>query len=321
VRVSEHEITAGVDVGASAVKVAIVDATASPPRVLARAAQRIRRRIVSDVVDTTFAEALAACGLEREALVYVASTGDGEAVGFRTGHFYTMTSHARGALFLVPGARAALDVGALHARAIKMDERGKVLGHRMTSQCASGSGQFVENIARYLGVPLEDVGDFSTRADAPEKVSSICAVLAETDVINMVARGITTPNILKGIHLSIAGRIARLVRAVGAEGTVALTGGLTMDSGMVAALVECLDEPTRGGRPHATLELVAHPDGMYAGAIGAGLLARIRLDQLEGRGDLSLERELLAAPVPVETEACGHGCGSKALQTLPGAAP
>ena len=80
---------------------------------------------------------------------------------FATGHFYGMTTHARGALFLFPEARAALDMGALHARAIRMDERGKVLGHRMTSQCASGSGQFLENIARYLGVPLEDVGPLS----------------------------------------------------------------------------------------------------------------------------------------------------------------
>ena len=70
-----------------------------------------------------------------------------------------MTTHARGALFLDPTARAALDIGGLHARGLKMNEDGRVLSHRMTSQCASGSGQFLENIARYLGVPLDDVGE------------------------------------------------------------------------------------------------------------------------------------------------------------------
>jgi len=70
---------------------------------------------------------------------------------FRTGHFYGMTTHSRGGLFLEPQARAIIDMGALHTRAVAMDERGKVLGYRMTSQCASGSGQFLENIARYLG--------------------------------------------------------------------------------------------------------------------------------------------------------------------------
>ncbi len=76
-----------------------------------------------------------------------------------------MTTHARGGLFLEPDARAIIDMGALHTRAVAMDERGKVLGYRMTSQCASGSGQFLENIARYLGVSLEEVGTLSLQAD------------------------------------------------------------------------------------------------------------------------------------------------------------
>lgn len=277
---SSGMLTAGVDVGAGAIKVAIVRHGGSGPEVLAKASQRIRRRIVVDVVQTTFDEACAAAKVARSDLEYIASTGDGDAVAFRTGHFYTMTTHARGALHLVPHARSVLDVGALHARAIKIDERGKVLGHRMTSQCASGSGQFIENIARYLGVPLEDVGRISLAADDPEKVSSICAVLAETDVINMVARGISRENILKGIHLSLAGRLARLVRAIGAEGTMAVTGGLSLDDGLVGALIECLDVPSKGKNPSHPLDVVAHPDAMYAGALGSALLAAHRSEQL-----------------------------------------
>ena len=137
---------------------------------------------------------------------YVATTGEGEEIPFATGHFYGMTTHARGALFLEPRARAVLDVGALHARAMRMDERGKVLDYRMTSQCASGTGQFLENIARYLGDPIEEVGALSLQADDPSGCAAICAVLAETDVINMVSRGISTANILRGIHESMAGR-------------------------------------------------------------------------------------------------------------------
>src|SRR6185369_12860429 len=117
------------------------------------------------------------------------------------------------ALFLSPGARAVFDIGALHARAVAMDERGKVLNYKMTSPCASGSGQFLENIARYLGVSQEELGRLSLQGTAPETVSSICAVLAETDVINMVSRGISTPDILRGIHNSMADRYARLLHA------------------------------------------------------------------------------------------------------------
>jgi len=91
-----------------------------------------------------------------------------------------------------------VDMGALFVRAIKINEKGKVLDYKMTGQCASGSGQFIENISRYLGLSIEEVGDISLQAETPETPSGICAVLAETDVINMVSRGITTPNIIKG---------------------------------------------------------------------------------------------------------------------------
>ncbi len=109
----------------------------------------------------------------------------------------------------------------------------------MTSQCASGSGQFLENIARYLGVASRRSARCRSRSQNPEKCSSICAVLAETDVINMVSRGISPPNILKGIHLSMASRIVKLLKVTGIkEGTALMTGGLALDTGLLAAIRE-----------------------------------------------------------------------------------
>ncbi len=181
-----------------------------------------------------------------------------------------------------------LDLGALHARAIRMDERGKVLGHRMTSQCASGTGQFLENIARYLGVPLEDVGKISLESKQLEEVSSVCAVLAETDVINMVARGLATGDVLRGIHLSIAGRLLRLLRSAGAEGVVAVTGGLGQDVGLVASLRELLEkESTKSKKPLPRLEVRMHPQAMLAGALGAAMLGAYRYDQLQRKNQSS----------------------------------
>ena len=284
---TEHiHTTAGIDPGASSVKIAVVRSRAGEDaEVLATSVQRIRRRDVRDVVATAFTDALATAGLAREELDYVASTGDADAVECGTGHFYSMTTHARGALFLAPDARAALDVGALHARAIAFDGRGKVGKVRMTSQCASGSGQFVENITRYLGVPLDDVGQLSLASEEPEKCSGVCAVLAETDVINMVSRGVSTPDILKGIHLSIASKLARLVRAIGAEGEVLVTGGMAHDAGFLAAIREVAAEKQRGGQPE--IELGTHPESILAGALGAALLGAYRHRQLEQMGRLS----------------------------------
>jgi benzoyl-CoA reductase subunit D len=270
---------AGIDVGSSAVKIVVMeDAGEAGARVLAKGTERIRRRDPQAVTADLFRQCTAEAHVRADELVYTATTGEGESVPFRTGHFYGMTTHARGGLFLDPEARAVLDIGALHTRGVLLDERAKVLSYRMTSQCASGSGQFLENISRYLGITLDEIGPLSLQADNPEACSSICAVLAETDVINMVSRGITTSNIIKGIHQSMAGRYLRLLTSAGARGVTLITGGLASDVGLVAALREAADGQKQ------ELEVRAHPDSVYAGALGAALWGAFRARKLAARG-------------------------------------
>jgi benzoyl-CoA reductase subunit D len=257
--------TAGIDAGNSSVKVALLEFSGdvSKPRLVDTELSKLRKRDPKAVIDGAWERVLTRNKLAPDQIAYVATTGDGELVEFRRGHFYSMTSHARGALFIDPSARAVVDVGALHAKALIMDERSKVLGYRMTSQCASGSGQFIENISRYLGITIEDVGKLSLEADEPTAVSGICAVLAETDVINMVSRGIATRNILKGIHVSMAKRLVNLLRLVKAQGRILVTGGLGLDVGLVAAIKENMT----GGN----VEVVNHELSPMAGAIGCGI--------------------------------------------------
>jgi len=261
-------VTVGIDVGSGAVKTVLFNGE----EWLAKRVERIRRRDPMDLARQSFDEVLQEKGMSEKDVAYVATTGEGENVKFATGHFYSMTTHARGGVFLNAEARAVLDIGALNGRAIFIDERGKVLSYKMTSQCASGSGQFLENIARYLGVAVEEIGSLSRTSKDPEKVSSICAVLAETDVINMVSRGIATQDILKGIHLSMASRLVKLLKVTGVKsGTVLLTGGLALDEGLLAALQEELVNEKIAG-----LVAVSHPDSIYAGAIGAALWSAFR---------------------------------------------
>lgn len=273
--------TVGVDAGTSAIKVCVVESDGGRDgRVLATSCERIRRRDPRLVVQHAYDEALRMAGLRLvpQQIAYVASTGDGELVEERTGHFFGMTTHARGASFLCPGASGALDVGALHARAIRMDASSRVLGYRMTSQCASGTGQFVENVARYLGTTLSEVGPTSLTSTTPAKVSGICAVLAETDVINMVSRGIPVPDILRGIHVSMADRLVKLLRSAKVEGTVVVTGGLAEDVGLLAELEQQLD--TQGD---LRVRIVANGLSLYAGAIGAALWGAARHARLRAR--------------------------------------
>jgi benzoyl-CoA reductase subunit D len=264
--------TAGIDVGSSAVKTVVMafNGDATGETLLAVDLAKIRKRDPKEVIRASYERALASAGRAERDIAYVATTGEGEMVDFRRGHFYSMTSHARGTRFLNPAARGFVDLGALHQKAVVIDERSKVLLNRMTSQCAAGSGQFLENISRYLGVGLEDVGRLSLSADKPELVSGICAVLAETDVINMVSRGISPANILKGIHLSMAKRLVGLLRIIKASGTVFATGGLAADTGLVGAMRELL------AAEKGKLQLETHEHSVYAGAIGTAIWGAFR---------------------------------------------
>ncbi len=275
--------TVGIDIGTGSVKTVLFDVTEEGPNWLSKRLERVRKRDPFTLAERSLDEMLEETKLKRDDIAYLASTGEAETLPLATGHFYSMTTHARGGVFLDPEARSVLDVGALHGRAIQIDERGKVLGYRMTSQCASGSGQFLENIARYLGVTQEEIGPLSKQADDPEKVSGICAVLAETDVINMVSRSISTPNILKGIHLSMANRLVKLLRATKiADTEVLMTGGLALDSGLLAAVQETVVEQELDAR------VKSHPDSIYAGAIGAALWGAFRHEKLARLGQLAM---------------------------------
>jgi len=273
--------TIGLDIGSGAVKSVLFRSHDDGRQEwLAKRCERIRSRDPMTLAQQGYEGVLADAGMTRDDIDYIATTGEGENVKFATGHFYSMTTHARGGVFLDPTARAVVDIGALNGRAISIDERGKVLSYKMTSQCASGSGQFLENIARYLGVAVEEIGPLSQSSKDPEKVSSICAVLAETDVINMVSRGIATADILKGIHMSMASRIVKLLKITGVKsGTALLTGGLALDTGLLAAIQEDMIAEK------VTVTARSHPDSIYAGAIGAALWGAFRhskLAELEG---------------------------------------
>lgn len=271
----------GIDVGSGVVKTALFRVENGKSDWLARWDARIRQRDPYKLVDESVEFVLGEAGLKRSDIDYIATTGEGESIKNATGHFYSMTTHARGALHLNSEARSVLDIGALNGRAISIDEHSKVLNYRMTSQCASGSGQFLENIARYLGISQDEIGELSQRSTNPEQVSSICAVLAETDVINMVSRSIPPSDILRGIHESMADRLIKLLKSIDVkQGVVMMTGGLALDTGLVKAIQDGMEKQGMGTKV-ATSE-----DSLYAGAIGAALWGAFRFDKIKAAGGL-----------------------------------
>jgi len=271
--------TMGIDVGGSYVKGVIMtyNNETGDHEIVDKQTEKIRKRDPKDVVIDTVDMLLERNNLNYDNdIAYLASTGEGEMVEKKTGHFYSMTSHSRGGKFFVPGAKTVVDMGGLYVRAIKIDERGKVMDYKMTGQCASGSGQFIENISRYLGLAIEEVGPMSLEADDPEVPSGICAVLAETDVINLVSKGLSTANIVKGINLSIAGRVVKLLGSLKAESPIALVGGMGMNTGMLQAVEELSKEKKK-----TDLVFASSPDAIYSGAVGAALWGGFRYYKLK----------------------------------------
>lgn len=272
------QLTAGVDVGTSTVKVMLLGWRDGQPTIIGQHRERIHRRDPAHVAKIAYDLVLELQKVKAADVAYTASTGEGDELSFRDGHFYGMTTHARGATFMTPEARAAVDIGALHARVMVTDAQSRVLRSKMTSQCAAGTGQFLENIARYLGIRSDEVGPLSLEAQRAETCSGICAVLSETDVINMVSRGVPKGEILRGVHDSIAGRLVRLLRSADAVGTVALTGGLAADVGLKGAMERALVADK--GVP---VKLEVHANAAFAGALGAALWGHHRHQKLKQR--------------------------------------
>jgi len=272
----------GIDVGSGVIKTTLFQVEGEKNEWVARWDARIRQRDSYKLVEESIESVLEQAGLKRGEINYIATTGEGENIKNTTGHFYTMTTHARGALYLNPEARAVLDIGALNGRAISIDDKSKVLNYRMTSQCASGSGQFLENISRYLGIAQDEIGGLSVQSTNPEKVSSICAVLAETDVINMVSRSIPPSDILRGIHESMADRLIKLLKSIDVKsGVVMMTGGLALDIGLVKAIKDGMKAQNMA----TTVE--SSPDSLFAGSIGAALWGAFRYEKLKRSGVLA----------------------------------
>ena len=159
-----------------------------------------------------------------------------------------------------------LDIGSQCTRAITLTENGKVRGFKTNDKCAAGSGSFIVRAAKYLQLELGEVGEIALRAENPQPISSICAVLAESEIINHVSAGVSVEDILSGIYDSLAERASMLLKRAGMGQDLVLIGGVARQRGMVRSLENRMKVP------------VSVPaDCEYVCALGAALLGLKRL--------------------------------------------
>jgi len=251
-------ITAGVDCGAKTVKVVIL-----------KDGKIVGKNLFLAGIDTAgaaekaYEEALIAAGLKRGDVDKVWATGVGEKEArFKNAIITEVSADARGGVFLFPSARTVIDVGAEEGRAIRVEDRGKVVDFAINEKCAAGTGAFIEAMARALEVSIEDMGPLSLKSTRAISMNAQCAVFAESEIVTLIHSKIPKPDIARAIHDAIADRIASMVRRVGIEKDVVLIGGMAKNIGFI-------DSFNRG----LGLQIKIPDEPEFVGALGAALLA------------------------------------------------
>jgi predicted CoA-substrate-specific enzyme activase len=182
--------------------------------------------------------ALQEAGLGENELPAVATGVGAKLVPFLPRQKSLTTCLARGSARLMPSARMVIDMGAESTTVIKVNERGRLADWVNHDKCASGTGLFLQQMAKLMGIPLAEMARLSFEAHSPADITSTCAVFAESEVISHVHRDPPTPkeDIVAGIYLSVVSRVMSLCKRIGIAKDVAVTGGVALNGGLVAIL-------------------------------------------------------------------------------------
>ncbi len=265
-------ITAGLDVGSTYTKVMILG---DDREVVARAMAPTGFKL-TEIARTVYDRALAGAGISEGEVDYVIATGAGRhQVDFKDIHVTDLTASARGASHLFPGTRTILDVGGQTMKASRVDRAARVESFRLNDKCAAGTGAFLEKTARYMGYSIEEISNLMTTSKEPVPISGVCAVFAESEVINHLSMGTPPADIMQGAIESLTGRSVQLMKRVRAEPEYTLVGGILRFETMANAVSELLGAE------------VNVPDGdmvQFVSALGCAILARIRLEKLAAEG-------------------------------------
>lgn len=255
---------AGIDIGSTAIKVALIDAegrikgvhvTDSGSLFHKNAKEALRLLLEKNGVDRTAVKYLIATGYGRK-LFKEADDSISEITANAIGAHETGKAYG--------GVRTIINIGGQDSKAIQIDDTGNVTNFVMNDKCAAGTGRFLDVAARNMDIDLEELGDYHFNGTgAPLSINSTCTVFAESEIIGLLANGHGKEEIVAGIHYSIAKRTVRLAKRVGIEDRVYFDGGPALNKGLVAAIQDELQR-----------ELVVPEYPQTTTAYGAAVLAR-----------------------------------------------
>ncbi len=258
----------GVDVGSTYTKAVIL----SPEKELVGKAMTPTGFKLDKASEKVFDIILKNSGLAKDEIGYAISTGYGRhMVPYRDITVTDLTATARGSNFFFPKTRTVLDIGGQTMKASRLDEKVKVKSFRLNDKCAAGTGAFLEKTARYMGYETEEIGPLVQTSKDDVPISGVCAVFAESEVINQLSLGSAPADIMHGAMSSLVKRAIQLLKRVKMESQITLTGGIMRFKTMVDVLTENVDE------------IINVPEGdmvQFTTALGAATLALQRLEKV-----------------------------------------
>jgi predicted CoA-substrate-specific enzyme activase len=260
--------TAGIDIGSTYTKVVIVHEDGT---IAGRGMEPTGFKLVQ-AAERALAQALAAAGLTREGLAYVVTTGFGRhQAGIGDAAVTDLTAAARGASHFFPNTRTILDVGGQTMKASRLGADSKVQSFRLNDKCAAGTGAFLEKTARYMGYGTAEIGPLVATSKAPVSISGVCAVFAESEVINQLSEGAAPADIMHGAIVSLVDRSVQLMKRVRMEPEFTLVGGILRFERMIRVVEGALG---------TSVNVLPGDLVQYTSAFGAALLAQRRLRRL-----------------------------------------
>lgn len=260
--------TAGIDVGSTYTKVIILN---DEGQIVGQAMLQTGFRL-AEVAQEAFQQALVLAGVTAKDIAYTVSTGYGRyQVAFRDIHVTDISAQARGAAYFFPKTKTVLDVGGQTMKASRLGADAKVQSFRLNDKCAAGTGAFLEKTARYMGYSTNEIGPLVATSKAPVSISGVCAVFAESEVINQLSEGAAPADIMHGAIVSLVDRSIQLMKRVRMEPEFTLVGGILRFERMVRVVEGALG---------ARVNVLPGDLVQYTSAFGAALLGQRRLRRL-----------------------------------------
>ncbi len=264
--------TAGIDIGSTYTKAVVLS---SDRQIVARVMEPTGFKL-QEVAERAYQTAVSAAQLSTNDVEYIVATGFGRhQAAISDVQVTDLTASARGTRFFFPNTRTILDVGGQTMKASRLTEKAKVKSFRLNDKCAAGTGAFLEKTACYMGYSTEEIGPLVSTSKEASSISGVCAVFAESEVINHLSNGVAPADIMHGAIVSLVGRSVQLMKRVRMEPEFTLIGGIMRFGRMVDVVREQLGAE------------VNVPNGdlvQFIPALGAAVLGHRRLQKLEETG-------------------------------------